>query len=145
MAGQRAGVAATVTTNKQLLSAAAGGFGAGKTGGGELGDDVGNVVEAGVFEVHEGLVVVVIVFVEGGEGRDVVAAVELGVGALDVACPFVGDVGLELGGFGGGRAVGEEDASAEGERVVGVVFFGEGREEVGKGFLVDVRELVLGL
>lgn len=88
--------------------------------------------EAVVVEAHEGFLVF---FHDGG---CVILCVELSVTLLDVARPFVGDVGLELGGFAGAWPVGDHDACAKGE-VVWVLILVDGSDEVGEGVFVDVR------
>lgn len=67
---------------------------------------------------------------------------ELGVALLDVAGPFVGDVGLELGGLAGTWAVRDHDACAEGE-VVWILILVDGRDEVRERVFVNVREVIV--
>jgi hypothetical protein len=43
---------------------------------------------------------------------------------LDIACPFVGDSGLELGGLCGAWPIGDDDARTERESIVRVVLLG---------------------
>ena len=65
----------------------------------------------------------------------------MSVALLDVACPLVGDVGLELGGLACAWAVGDVDACTQG-KVVWVFVFIDWRDEVGEWVFIDVRKIV---
>lgn len=93
-------------------------------------------VEASVVEAHEGF------FVFFGDGGCVILRVELGVTVLYVASPFVGYVGLELGGFACACAFWDDDACAQGQ-VVRVFVFVDWCDEVSKGILINVGQVIV--
>jgi len=98
---------------------------------------MGGVVEAFVIKTHEGLVVLVVLLIDGGR---MVLRVELAMVVPDISSPFVGNVGLELGGLCGAWAFVAVDACTE-TKLIRVLCFGDGRDEVSKGVLVNVGEL----
>lgn len=71
-----------------------------------------------------------------------VLVVERGGVLFDVASPLVGDVGLEFGRLCCTWSI-VTDACVERVRVVWIILVGEWREEVSKGFVVNVWEIVL--
>jgi hypothetical protein len=119
----------------EILSAATAGICECDSWGRELSDGSGVIIEASIVEAHERF------FVFFGDGR-VVACMQLRGAVLDVASPFVGHVGLELGGLAAANTFGDHDTRAQGE-VVGVLVFVNGGEEVSKGVRVDVGEIIL--
>ena len=90
------------------------------------------VVQAVVVEPHEGLLIIF------RNGRDVVACVEWCVVLLNIARPLVRDIGPEFCCFAGAWAI--IDSCTERERIVGIVLFAQGCEEMSERLFVNVWE-----
>lgn len=134
--GARVAAAIVFFAIDKLLGAATCGLQTGSAWFGDLCDSVWCVVQAFIVEAHEGL------FIFFWDGGVVVSAMKLCVVLLDIACPLVGDVGLELGCLHCTRVIMDDDACVEGRWVIWVVFIVDWCEEMGKWLIVDVGQAV---